>query len=315
MHSLILDRRGLSLEYENRSMIIREPNQPPRSIPLSHIRKVVCLHGTQVSTSLLGQLWEQGCDFIVINNRYSDRSMGLYPHQQRQVERRCLQYQWQQDPQRTLPLAIQLCQHRIRNFLRLLPASGHEHLHQCMQQFQQTMGLCQSADELRGVEGAAQRMIFDYWRQQLPTRLGFFARKRRPPPDPVNALLSLTYSLVMQEAIRQCISMALDSQLGFYHRTAYGRHSLACDIMEPVRPAVEQWVMLAFINGVFDNRHFTRPKQPEDACLLGKQGRTLYWQAIDPCLTEWQRQLQVSARWIAHTLDRATRTNQHPPSS
>lgn len=311
MHSLILDRRGLSLEYENRSMIIREPNQPPRSIPLSHIRKVVCLHGTQVSTSLLGQLWQQGTDFVVLNSRYSERCIGLYPRQQQQVDRRCLQYQWQQDPAYCLPLAIHLCQHRIRNFQRLLPESGYEYLHHCMEQFHTTMGLCQNADELRGVEGAAQRMIFDYWRQQLPTSLGFVSRQRRPPTDPVNALLSLTYTLVMQEAIRQCTNMALDSQLGFYHRTAFGRHSLACDIMEPVRPAVEQWVMWTFINGVFDNRHFTRPKQPGEACLLGKQGRTLYWQSIDPCLTEWQRQLQASARWIARNLDRALRAKPH----
>ncbi len=313
MHTLVFDRRDISLEYENSCLIIREPNTPPRTLPLSHISKVMCLHSVQLTTSLLGQLWQRGIDFVVLNSRYSERSLGLYPHQQHQVERRCVQYRWQQDTAICLTLAIELCRHRIRHFIRLLPP-GNTHLCHCMEQFRSTMQLCQNLEELRGAEGAAQRMIFDYWRNQLPANLGFHKRQRRPPPDPVNALLSLTYTLVMQEAIRQCTAAALDSQLGFYHRTAFGRHSLACDIMEPVRPAVESQVMNWFISGLFNLRHFTPPDTRAGACMLGKAGREIFYRAVDPCMNDWQRQLKATARWISRNIELSRTGDHHDPN-
>ena len=98
-------------------------------------------------------------------------------------------------------------------------------------------------DQLRGVEGSLQRMAFDYWKQSIPKEFSFTKRIRRPPPDPVNALLSLTYTLVFHEAVRQCKRFGLDPALGFYHRASFGRASLACDLMEPSRPIVEGFVV------------------------------------------------------------------------
>src|SRR5690554_3385802 len=105
MHTLIFDRHKISLEYENHCIIIRQPETPPRSIPLSHVRKIICLHSVELTTSLLGQLWQRKIDFISLNNRYSERSFALFPNQQQQVERRCLQYTWQQHEELCLPLA------------------------------------------------------------------------------------------------------------------------------------------------------------------------------------------------------------------
>ena len=304
MPTLVFDRHNISLEYENDCLIIREPEQPPRTLPLSHIDKMVCLHSVQLTTSLLGQLWQRGIDFVVLNNRYSERSFGLYPQQQRQAQRRCQQYQWQQNNQHSLELAIQLCQHRLKECMRLVPESANPGLHLCLQQLHTTMSLCTSPDELRGVEGTAQRLLFEHWRQQLPASLGFQRRQRRPPPDPVNALLSLSYTLVMQEAVRQCLLAGLDPWLGFYHRPSPGRYSLACDLMEPVRPAIEQWVMECFTNRLLDRRHFSHSAgQP---CLLGKNGREIFYRAIDPMLGIWQKQLQATARWIARRVDQST---------
>ncbi len=134
------------------------------------------------------------------------------------------------------------------------------------------------------------------------TSLAFFQRNCRPPTDPVNALLSLTYTLAQQEAIRQCTAAGLDPQLGFYHRTAYGRYSLACDLMEPVRPYCEQWVFSQFMQGNFNRKHFNQPSAANPACLLGKRGRELYYQAIAEQLPHWRQHLQASARWLTRQL-------------
>lgn len=300
MHTLIFDRHNINLEYENNCIIIRQPEQPPRTLPLTHIQKVICLHSVTLSTSLLGQLWQRGIDFITLNSRYSERSFALHPNQQRQVERRCLQYQWQHHEQHCLDLAKQLCQHRLLCNTRLQPEAVK--LTDQLQQLRQRIEYSQTLGELRGIEGSAQRLIFEYWREQLPPSLGFYQRKRRPPPDPVNALLSLTYTLAMQEAIRQCTAAGLDPQLGFYHRTAYGRYSLACDLMEPVRPFCEHWVFNQFIQGHIQRKHFTNPSTANPACLLGKRGREYYYQQIANELPAWRKQLQATARWLTRQL-------------
>lgn len=304
MHTLVFDRHDIDLEYENNCLIIREDKGLPRTLPLTYIRKILCLHSVRLSTSLLGQLWQRGIDFIVINGRYSERCLGLYANQQTQVERRCTQYSWQQDQSQCLALAIELCQHRLQLCRRLDSVRQDHNLTLRLQHIHTSMPFSNHLDELRGAEGAAQRLLFEHWRKQLPASLGFEKRQRQPPPDPVNALLSLTYTLVMQEAIRQCSAAGLDSQLGFYHRTAGGRHSLACDLMEPVRPAIEQWVMQRFINGLLDQRHFThQTRNNNKGCMLGKRGREIFYQAVDPCLSVWQRQLQAIARWTARKID------------
>lgn len=301
MHTLIFDRHNISLEYENQCIIIRQADAPPRSLPLSHVSKIMCLHSVQLTTSLLGQLWQRGIDFITLNNRYSERSFALYPNQQQQVKRRCLQYAWQQDEDLCLPIAKALCQHRLVCNLRLLKATLTDNLHTVLKEGHTAMAQCNSLNALRGIEGATQRQIFEYWRQRLPVELGFNKRVRRPPTDPVNAVLSLAYTILLQEGIRQCTAAGLDSQLGVYHRTTSGRHSLACDLIEPLRPACEQWVMQCFINKTLDLRHFTA--STNKPCLLGKRGREIFYQAINPELIVWQRQLKATARWLSRTVD------------
>lgn len=311
MHTLVFDRHNIDLEYENNCLIIRQPDSISRSIPFTHIRKIICLHSTKLSTSLLGQLWERGIDFVVLNSRYSERSFALYPQQQKQVERRCVQYAWQQNEAACLHLAKALCQHRIICNQRILAATASPALRLALITSYQNIANCVSLTELRGIEGSIQRQIFSHWREQLPPELGFTKRQRRPPPDPVNGLLSLTYTLVMQEAIRQCTAAGLDSQLGFYHRIAFGRHSLACDVMEPVRPFCEQWVVRCFTEKTLDRRHFVGLNSPGKPCFLGKRGREIYYQAIAPQLVVWQRQLKATAHWLNLHINQLTFKEHH----
>ncbi|NLY16891.1 MAG: CRISPR-associated endonuclease Cas1 [Gammaproteobacteria bacterium] len=303
MSTLILDRRNISLEYDNQCLVVRQPEQTPRTVPLKHLNKIVCLHSVQITTSLLGQLWKRKIDFVNLNNRHADCSFGLYPNRQQQVRRRCQQYAWQQDQSTALPLARTLCSHRLRNNLRLLPDNGELTLREYLHTAVSRLAEATSLQEMLGIEGAAQRQMFAHWREQLPTKLGFNQRQRRPPKDPVNSLLSLTSSLVLQEAIRQCTAAGLDPDLGFYHRIASGRPSLACDLMEPLRPFFEHWVMHLFIDGKFDCRHFTGQNSAQAPCYLGKAGREAFYPLFHQASTAWQRQLKATARWTCQHLD------------
>lgn len=305
MQTIILDHRHLELAYENQCLLIRHPEQATRSLPLKHVRKVICLHSVQLSTALLGQLWRRGIDFINLNNRYSQCSFGLYPKQQQQLQRRCWQYHWQQDEQACLALAQRLCLHRIRHTLSLLNHIEQPALVQQLISAQNNIGNSQDLAQLRGIEGSSQRLVFEYWRQLLPSSLGFLKRQRRPPKDPVNAVLSLTSTLILHEAIRQCTAFGLDPELGFYHRMVPGRASLACDLMETVRPYLEHWVIQLFLQKQLDKRHFTGLNNPNTACLLSKSGRAIFYPLFQANHHAWQAQLKLNARWVCWHLQQA----------
>ena len=76
----------------------------------------------------------------------------------------------------------------------------------------------------------------------------FEGRNRRPPRDPVNALLSLAYSLLAQDLTLACYAVGFDPLLGFYHQPRFGRPALALDLMEPFRPLIADSAVLSAIN-------------------------------------------------------------------
>ena len=106
-----------------------------------------------------------------------------------------------------------------------------------------------TGDELRGHEGTATRAYFDGFRRMLrQPGLAMHGRNRRPPRDPVNALLSFVYGLLEQDCYAAAVSAGLDPAVGFMHRDRPGRSGLALDLMEEFRPLIADRVVLAAVN-------------------------------------------------------------------
>lgn len=303
MSTLIIDNRDVSLDYEAYCLLIRQPEQPLRSVPLARLERIICMCNVTVSTRLIGQCQKLGVDFITLNSRYSSLSFSIYANQVRQVQRRIFQYAWAKEPLTSLPLARRLVAHKLMLTQHAIQKNGLKDSQSLCNTFKQRVRhvlRCENSEQLRGYEGSAQRQAFEYWRQCLPERLGFTSRQRRPPPDPVNSLLSLTFTLLHEEAVRQSLVHGLDPWLGFYHCAAPGRLSLACDLMEPLRPAAEAWVVRLFTENLLDKRHFTGIGEN---CLLSKSGRDLFyplWQLEQP---NWTRRLGRYAQLLARHLD------------
>lgn len=304
MTRIVIDRHHVSLDYATDCMIIRVPDQVPRTVPLGRIEQLICMHNTQLTTQLIGQLYKRGIDFIVLNLRFEKSSYALFSDQARQVERRCVQYDWQLKEDRRLQLAKDLCKHKFKALENNLSFFKTDKAIRACKLINNTRfeldQTCISEDQLRGIEGNLQKVAFDCWREQIPATLGFHRRERRPPKDPVNSILSLAYTLVHQDAVRQAKRYGLDPYLGFYHRTAFGRHSLACDLMEPVRPFVESWVVELFKKGVLDKRCFSFS---DKGCLLGKAGRESFYAAFEENSELWRRKLQAGAVWLIRLID------------
>ena len=106
-------------------------------------------------------------------------------------------------------------------------------------------------ESLRGLEGAGATVYFGVFNHLIlgeKPLFAFQARSRRPPLDPVNALLSFAYSLLVRDCASALESVGLDSYVGFLHRDRPGRTSLALDLMEELRPCLADRFVLTLVN-------------------------------------------------------------------
>ena len=138
-----------------------------------------------------------------------------------------------------------------------------------------------SGDHLRGLEGDAARIYFRGLGQHLnDIGLRFSARTRRPPRDPVNALMSYCYGLLTAEFVGSINAVGLDHQLGFLHRPRAGRPSLALDLAEEMRPHTDRFAVALLTRRQLGASHFVRT--PGGGVYLADDGRDIVlksWEA------------------------------------
>ncbi|MBQ9886781.1 MAG: type I-C CRISPR-associated endonuclease Cas1 [Lachnospiraceae bacterium] len=140
----------------------------------------------------------------------------------------------------------------------------------------------QSIEEIVGIEGNCARNYFSIFNKLITnkkTSLSFELRTKRPPLDPVNALLSFVYTLSTSEFASALETVGLDSYIGFCHTLRSGRNSLACDMVEEVRCIVERFVLTLINLQIIKESDFD--EQISGAVLLNDEGRK-------KVITRWQ---------------------------
>lgn len=171
---------------------------------------------------------------------------------------------------------------------------------------------------LLGHEGTAARLYFGHLSNVLRSRdtesrpFDFRGRNRRPPRDPVNALLSFSYALLVKEWVAVCRGVGFDPYLGFLHQPRHGRPALALDLMEAFRPILADSVVVRAINnGELGHRDFV---ERFGAVNLTSQGRRRFLQAFERRLAQeithptfgyrisYRRVFEVEARCLARHL-------------
>ena len=131
----------------------------------------------------------------------------------------------------------------------------------------------ETPNQLRGIEGDAARIYFRAVGQALSSsELRFSARSRRPPRDPVNAMLGFCYGLLVAEFIGAIESVGLDYQMGFFHRPRSGRPSLALDLAEELRAITDRFVVTLVRRRQIGADSFVR--MPGGGVYLSDDGRT-----------------------------------------
>jgi CRISPR-associated protein Cas1 len=173
---------------------------------------------------------------------------------------------------------------------------------------------CESLESLLGIEGTAARVYFSGFKRLLQEDGSFDieGRNRRPPRDPVNALLSFVYSLLTKDLTVTVNAVGLDPFLGVYHQPRYGKPALALDLAEEFRPLIADSTVLTLIN----NGEVTRNDFLERAgavtltdagrkAVMGAYERRMESEVTHPLFgyrASYRRLLEVQCRLFARTL-------------
>jgi CRISPR-associated protein Cas1 len=234
------------------------------------------------------------------------------PH--RNVELRASQYRLADDDAASLAIARAIVSGKIRNQRILVRRNARFAADRTLRELARlasAAGQASSAEVLLGIEGMAARTYFASFGRLLGEGLGFNfeARLRRPPPDPVNALLSFLYSLLVKECVHALLAVGLDPHRGFYHRLRYGRPSLALDLAEEFRPLLADSAVLTLVkNRMVDNSDFivrgpscalTDSARREVIAALEARIDTLVRHPLFGYSMSYRRVLEVQARLLA----------------
>lgn len=308
MTTLYIDHKNVSLAVEGSSLVTRLGEQRQRPVPLALLERVVCLGTVQLDTAVLGALAEHGVAFSIASQRKPERRAVLVGRGHNDVRLRLLHYRLAQDGAWRLAFARRLLAAKCKAQASLLetmledrPDQRHAlvQAHQQVQTQWEQIPQATSLESLLGMEGAAARSFFGALAAVLPATLGFHGRRRRPPPDPVNAALSLGYTLLHNRAVQIIHVHGLDPLLGFYHEASYGRESLASDLIEVWRPYLDGWAWNMFRTQTLRAEHFTRDAQ---GCWLDKAGRQLYFAKVEGLLRPLTRAMRLQVRALVREM-------------
>jgi len=301
MTTLYIDRKNLRLDTDAEALLLYDGAVRVGTVPLGPLQRVILRGSIQLDTSLLGKLGNRGIGLIFLSGRKAEPSLFL-PRAHNDATRRIAQYQAATDPEACLRIARHIVLGKLSAQIALLRerlATRPDIRYILTRAIKGLSGMhAQVADkprvaELRGLEGAAANFYFSALAELVPQSLGFHGRNRRPPRDPLNAVLSLGYTLLHAEAVLGAHAMGLDPYIGFYHAPAFGRESLASDLVEFLRPEVDAWALARFNKQELRVDDFSTN---QEGCFLGKAGRARFYASWEPMIEKLRKKIEHHAR-------------------
>ncbi|MHB1798127.1 CRISPR-associated endonuclease Cas1 [Metallibacterium scheffleri] len=314
MGILFVDHHDTTLAIEQGNLVLRVPDAPgPRHLPLALIERVVLRARTQLDSQTLATLADAGIGVIAHGGRGGQRVAQILGAAGNDARRRIAQVRKLDDAAHVLHWSQTLIRAKLRAQRRFIASLMQQRPDQRKPLFDafETLGATlqrlprvRTVESVRGLEGAAAAAYFAGFASVLPPELGFTQRNRRPPRDPVNACLSLGYTLLHSLLVETIYAHGLDPMIGYLHVPEHGRASLAADLMEPWRPWIDRRVHALFRSRRLSAEHFGR--DGGDACIMGKAGRQHFYtdwaQAAPPLRRALRRPMHEVLRAISPDL-------------
>lgn len=293
---LVIDRKNTVLRYHSGVIRIEQDHQKPRNAPIKQLEQVIVYGNPMAETAVWRMLAAAEVPVAMLAVRGNQQAAMLGSGLATQLPLRRMQHRCAGNAAARLALARYFIALKFRSYNTALQVLSDKHnvdatdcsafSDQCSEA---TAKLQQASNVsvVMGLEGQIAHAWFALLARTLPYRWKFAGRNRQPPRDPVNAMLSLGYTLLMSEIRQLVISYGFDPSLGFLHHDTPGRESLMLDVTEIFRSGVDyfalQWITDPEINPeCFYYRE-------AEGCRLSKQARPLFFQAWANHRQYWPR--------------------------
>jgi len=303
MGTLYIDKKDCHLKLDGDAIAFYRNGLREGIVPINPLKRVIVVGNVTMDTQVLNRLADGGiCVVFLSGRRLHFRGM-LWGRLHKNAMARLKQYERSLDRKFVLGLSGEFVLRKIQGQIELLEdglklnQNLSIHFRRAFEAMERISGNiksgCESIESLRGHEGAASAVYFSVFPMLFPDSLQFKNRNKRPPRDPVNAMLSLCYTKLHYEIVREILVAGLDPLIGFYHQFEYGRESLSCDLVEVFRPSVDRFVWDCFRERRFSVRDFVKENE---GVYLKKMARKafypIYENWADPVRKEIEKEIR-----------------------
>lgn len=261
LNTLFVTTPGAYLSREGETVLVSVEKEVRLKVPIHTLGSIVCFGQVMCSPPLMGLCGERNI-IISFHSEYGRFLGRVHGPVSGNVLLRRVQYRCADDEKVSAAVARAVVIGKVANCRTVLQRACRDHSGTC-----DTVAIAVAAnilarhlgdlqadkplDAVRGIEGDAARTYFGVFDQLIVAQKDAFSfreRSRRPPLDPVNALLSFLYALLANDVTSALESVGLDPAVGYLHRDRPGRPGLALDLMEEFRPVLADRIALTLIN-------------------------------------------------------------------
>ncbi len=299
MAVLHLTEQGGKLKKEGRRLIFEKEHEVLFDIPLANVEKVFVYGNVQITTQTILLLMQEGIPVIFMSA--SGKVKGYIEGvRSRNVPVRLLQYEKAMNEEFCVKMAKKFVKAKIKNMRRALQRISYNRrirLDEAIERLEMLSREVESKrtrNSIRGLEGIASAVYFETFGRLLTG--GDFVRTRRPPRDPLNALLSYGYSVLLWECVWYLGASGLDPYIGFFHIIRYGRPALALDLMEEFRTPVVEMDVLELVSHRIINLDTDFEREGE-GMILKKEARKKF-------LAQYERRMRGLRKAIHRQCER-----------
>lgn len=314
-----VQEQGAKIGKKGHKLVVSKEGEELASVRVKDMSQVVLMGGVGISTQTVHYLCDEGVPIVYVSRGHwfygITHGTGL-----RNAYDRAAQFQAAADEQRSLEFAREVVLGKGANQRTILGRNISPRPIATLKEMSMLLRKASTArtvEELLGLEGGIAARYFARFSNLLKPRdfdatWDFNSRNRRPPKDPVNALLSFGYALLTKDCTVALLAEGLDPWWGLYHRPRHGRPALALDLMEEFRPLVVDSAVLTAVNtGMVTRSSF---QQTAVGCMLTARGRKDFIRAYEARLDQlvthplfdyrcsWRSVIRVQARLISRWL-------------
>jgi len=249
---LYVQKQGAIVGKSGDEVTVKFKGELLQKVRLLDVSQVTLFGNIMVTATAVRELASRGVPICHLSygGWFNAMTLGLA---HKNIELRMRQFAAAADRSQSLDMARRFVAAKIKNCRTLLRRHLDDDPAHTLDRLERLIPKALTVDRIEsllGIEGTAARLYFGEFPRLLKSEIGFSleGRNRRPPRDPVNAMLSFVYAILAKDLAITCQSVGFDPHLGFLHKPRYGRPSLALDLMEEFRPIIADSVVMTVVN-------------------------------------------------------------------